>query len=94
MVTIHTENHVTHAQGILPDHVHKVVKQMEDLGVARPAAVMKGRAMLSAIGECVVAGVASDFKFVPFMLGSGTRLPQFDTFVPYGYNPTRYVMCQ
>ena len=92
MVTIYTENNVT--QGILPDELQAVVEQMENLEVARPAAVMKGRAMLSAIGECVGAGVASDFQFVPFMLGAGTRVPQFDTFVPTEYNPTRYVMCQ
>lgn len=92
MAIIHTENNLM--QGILPDELQAMVEQMEELNVARPAAVAKGRAMLSAIGQCVVAGVADIFKIVPFMLGAGTRVPQFDRFVPTEYNPTRYVICQ
>ncbi|CAL8463864.1 g3399 [Coccomyxa elongata] len=37
----------------------------------------------------VARRVASDFKFVPFLLGAGTRVPQFDKFVPTMYNPIR-----
>ncbi|CAL8463222.1 g2756 [Coccomyxa elongata] len=86
-VTLRTKNNVM--QGILPDELQAVMDQMQQMDIARGAAVMKGRAMLSAIGECVAAGVASDFKFVPFLLGAGTRVPQFDKFVPTEYNPTR-----